>query len=393
MSETDEAAREAPSASTAAAAAAARGFGFLGDLAGIEPYGSGHINETFAATMDQAGRPVRYLLQKINERVFRDPEGLMDNFVRVTGHLRGRLAAEGRKDLSRRVLRALPAREAPGGAHWLRDGDGGFWRALLFIEGASSMELADSPRRAFALGEAVGGFQGMLSDLPGPRLAETIPSFHDARKRYAKLKAALAEDGAGRASSARPEIDFFLERGAGLRRVIDSMESGATPERVVHNDTKMNNLLLDDATGEALCVIDLDTVGPGSPAYDFGDLARSVPATAAEDDPEPERMRLAMPMFEALARGYASGASYLDPAERELLPWGATIMTGIMGMRFLTDYLEGDVYYRTSRPGHNLDRCRTQVALMRSMDASWSEMIDAVGAAFEEADTKAGRRA
>jgi Ser/Thr protein kinase RdoA (MazF antagonist) len=371
----------------AEARSAALHFAVYGDFTGIEAFGTGHINRTFVFSMDQGGRVVRYLLQRLNTFVFREPRLLMDNIVRVTDHLRRRLAASGATGISRRALTALPSLE---GEAWHVDPAGGFWRCYLFIEGASTTEFMDSPLKAFLLGEAVGRFQYLLSDLPGPRLAETIPGFHDARRRYAAFERALAEDRAGRAAAARPEIEFFQASREGFDRIVAALESGAVPERITHNDTKLSNLLLDERSGEAICLIDLDTVMPGSTAYDFGDLVRTVAAGTAEDDPDPRNMHLALPMYEALARGYAGGTasdgagspSFLTRAERELLPWGGRILTMLMGIRFLTDFLEGDPYYRISRSDHNLHRSRTQVALIRSMDDRWDEMAASTAAAF-----------
>jgi Ser/Thr protein kinase RdoA (MazF antagonist) len=372
---------------------AARQFAVYGDFTGVEAHGTGHINRTFVFTMDQGGRPVRYLLQLLNTFAFREPVPLMDNIVRVTEHLRRRLAAEDalappRHTLSRRVLTVLPSRD--GKPHHI-DPEGGFWRCYLFIEGAGTTDIMDSTVKAFALAEAAGRFQYLLSDLPGARLAETIPGFHDARRRYAAFERALAGDRAGRACRVGPEIEFFKANREGFDRIVAAMESGEVPERICHNDTKISNLLLDDETGEAICVIDLDTVMPGSSAYDFGDLARTAASSTAEDDPDPRNMALLPPMYEALARGFARGTrtagegspSYLTPAERELLPWGARTLTMLMGIRFLTDHLEGDVYYHIARDGHNLDRSRTQIALIRSMDAHWDSMLAATHAAFE----------
>jgi len=364
----------------ARARSAALEFALYGDFLGLEAYGSGHINRTYLVAMDQGGRKVRYILQLLNTFAFREPLGLMDNIVRVTEHLRRRLAAEGRTELSRRSLTVLPSRD---GRPYHIDAEGGFWRCYLFIEGASSSDLMDSPDRAFVLGEAAGRFQYLLSDLPGPRLSETIPGFHDARKRYADFERALAADAAGRAAGVGPEIEFFKANRVGFDRIVQALESGAVPERITHNDTKISNLLIDDVTGEAICVIDLDTVMPGSSTYDFGDLVRTVATSTAEDDPVPSRMRFVLPMYEAILRGFARGTSgSLTAAERELLPWSARILTMLMGIRFLTDHLEGDVYYHVAREGHNLDRSRTQIALIRSMDSQWREITALASAVF-----------
>jgi Ser/Thr protein kinase RdoA (MazF antagonist) len=368
-----------PQASSAALAAGA--FDFRGDLVSVSPFGTGHINESHVVTLSQAGRRVRYLMQLVNTSVFRDPEALMGNVVRVTEHIRRRLAGEGARDLSRRTLKVIPSRD---GENWWRDPEGGFWRAYLFIEGAVASEIMDSPEAAFSLGEAVGRFQCLLADLPGPRLAETIPHFHDARARYAAFEAAVAADRAGRAGGAGAEIDFFRENRERCDRIVAALESGSVPERVTHNDAKIQNLLIDRRSGEAICVIDLDTVMPGATAHDFGDLARTVPASVAEDEADASRMEFLPAMYAALARGYARGSSaFLSAGERELLPWGGRIVTIVQGLRFLTDYLDGDRYYRISRPDHNLLRARTQMALARSMERHWGEMRDITAAAFD----------
>lgn len=359
-------------------------FDIEGALMSVEPYGTGHINATFVAVFNQSGAHRHFLIQRINTDIFKDPEGLMENVVRVTEHLHHRLEAEGARDISRRALTVVRTRD---GAPLWRDPDGGAWRCYLFIKGVRSSDLIDSYATAEALGRAVGNFQCQLADLPGPRLVETIPGFHDARRRYAALERAIAEDRVGRAASVAQEINFVHSNREGFDRILTALESGVVPERITHNDTKISNLLVDEATGEAICIIDLDTVMPGSTAYDFGDLARTVPASIAEDDPDFSHMHLELPMYQALVRGYACGASpggtaFLTSAEIELLPWGARIITLLMVTRFLTDYLEGDHYYRIARESHNLDRCRTQIALIRSMDSHWTEMTEMTEAAF-----------
>ncbi|MEI6876135.1 MAG: aminoglycoside phosphotransferase family protein [Spirochaetota bacterium] len=365
---------------------AALRFALQGDLVEVAAYGTGHINTTFIVTMDQAGARVRYLLQLLNTSVFREPELLMDNIVRITGHLRRRMMAAGADSISRRALTVVPALD--GRCYWC-DSEEGFWRCYLFIEGAYSSDHIDSPGKAFALGEASGRFLELVSDLPGPRLAETIPDFHNARTRMASFERAVVEDRAGRVATVGSEIEFFRSKGRGFDRIVEALEAGELPERITHNDTKISNLLIDDATDEAICVIDLDTVMPGAAAYDFGDLARTVPASTVEDDPVPEKMSLVPPMFKALVRGFAAGTrraqggSFLTEREIKLLPLGAPVMTMLMGIRFLTDYLDGDRYYRIARVSHNLDRSRTQISLIRSLDAQRGMLEETVAAAFE----------
>ncbi|MEI6386403.1 MAG: aminoglycoside phosphotransferase family protein [Spirochaetota bacterium] len=363
-------------------------FTCLGDLVRVEAFGTGHINRTFVVSMDQGGTRLRYLLQLVNTFVFKNPYGLMDNVVRVTSHLRQRLAGEGVSDLSRRCLTVVPSLD---GKPYHVDAEGGFWRCYIFIEGAVASELMDSEAKARSLGHAAGRFQYLLADLPGPRLVETIPSFHDARSRFEALERAAAGDAAGRLARAAPELDFWRARREGFDRIVVALERGLVPERITHNDTKIDNLLVDIRSGEGICVIDLDTVMPGSSAYDFGDLARTVSASTGEDDRQSERMELAMPMYQALVQGFASGThasgegrggSFLTAGERELLPWGARILTMLMGVRFLTDFLEGDVYYRVAREGHNLDRTRTQMALIASMEGHWDGMRRAIDECF-----------
>jgi Ser/Thr protein kinase RdoA (MazF antagonist) len=367
-----------------AAREAASRFFPLGDKVGVRPYGRGHINSTFAVSRDQAGTGVRYLLQRVNTSVFRDPGLLMDNVARVTAHLRHKLEERGAGSISRRVITLLRAED--GRPFWI-DGSGGFWRAMLLIEGVRSSGIAENPEEALALGRAVGRFQADLADLPGPRLGETIPRFHDAAFRLAAFERAVAEDRAGRAASVRREIDYFAARREGLDRLAAGLASGELAERTTHNDAKMDNLLVDRRTGEALCLVDLDTVMPGAAAYDFGDLARTAAASTVEDDPEQGRMALVMPMLAALARGYAEGcgSAFLTRAEIGSLAPGARIITLVQGLRFMTDHLEGDVYYRIARPSHNLDRCRTQMALASSMEEKVGEMGETIEAAFARA--------
>ncbi len=353
-----------------------------------EPYGTGHINRTYAVAAAGSGKRT-YLLQLLNTFAFREPFGLMDNIVRVTEHIARRLAAEGVGDIARRAPAVYRSRS---GNPYHVDADGGFWRVFRFVENAYACEVCDSPRRAASLGRAVGRFQSLLSDLPGPRLVETVPGFHDARKRYAALERAIAADRVGRVASVAGEIDFYKAHREGFDRLIGAMESGEIPERITHNDTKINNLLFDRKTDEAICIIDLDTVMPGTPVYDFGDLARTAASSAAEDDPDPSRMHFLPAMYESIARGYAEGTrvpggkdSFLSPAERALLPEGGKILAMLMGVRFLTDYLEGDVYYHIDRPGHNLDRTRTQAALIASMERHRNDIQSATESAFAHA--------
>ena len=251
----------------------------------------------------------------------------------------------------------------------MRRPDGAVWRCFLFIEGARTHDAVATPDLARAAARAYGRFQRDLDDQPGPRLFETIEGFHDTPRRLAALLEAVEMDAAGRLDGARAEVEFALSREATAGILLDAHRGGAMPERVIHGDTKINNVLVDDATGEGICVIDLDTAMPGLSLYDFGGLVRTSVSDSAEDEPDPERVRARPEYFEALVDGYLAGVGDLLTAnERELLPAAGRVHTFEDGVRFLADHLLGDVYYRISRPGQNLDRCRSQFALLRSLE-------------------------
>lgn len=351
--------------------AIAAAFPLLGRFSDGAPYGSGHINDTFAITMDQAGRPVRYILQRINDRIFKDVPALMDNIQRVTQHAAFAVAADGSAD-ARGALQLVPARE---GAPWHRDASGGWWRCYLFVENARTYDVVESPRHAFEAARAFGNFQRLLVDLPGARLHETIAGFHDTRARLENLKRAAAADRAGRAREVQAEIDFALAHEPIAGVLLDLQARGEVPERVTHNDTKFNNVLLDEETGEAMCVVDLDTVMPGLVLYDFGDMVRTTTSRTAEDEQFLDRVELELPMFESLVKGYLEAAGkFLTPAEKRLLVFSGKLITFTIGIRFLTDYLEGDQYFRIHREHHNLDRCRKQFRLIQSITEKQDEM-------------------
>jgi Ser/Thr protein kinase RdoA (MazF antagonist) len=344
----------------------ARRFLIQGDFLHAEPYGSGHINDTYCARFSQGGALVRYIVQRVNHNVFRNPVALMENLQRVTAHLQDKL--EGAPEVSRRRLTLLPARD---GAPWHRDPAGHYWRCYIFIEKARSYDAIQSPRQAFEAAKAFGRFQKLLSDLPAPRLHDTIPDFHHTPKRFALLEQALAEDAVQRAHQARTEIEFALRR----KPITSLLLDAKLPERVTHNDTKINNVLLDDATGEEVCVIDLDTVMPGLALYDFGDLVRTGTSPAQEDERDLARVTMQFPMFEALLRGYLSTASdFLTTAERRHLVFAGKLITFEIGLRFLTDFLAGDTYFKVHRDGHNMDRCRTQFKLVESIEQQEEQM-------------------
>ena len=339
--------------------AVARQFSIEGEFLHAGPYGSGHINDTYCVVFNQGGTRVRYLCQRINHNIFKNPVALMENVQRVTAHL-GKKSA-GQPDESRRGLTLVPARD---GAAFHRDADGNVWRTYIFIERARTFDAVESTAQAFQAAQAFGQFQKLLADLPAPRLHDTIPDFHHTPKRFAQFEKALAADAANRAARAKPEIQFTLRYQAICSALLDAK----LPERVTHNDTKLNNVLLDDATGAGICVIDLDTVMPGLALYDFGDMVRTTTSPAKEDERDLSKVTMQFPMFEALARGYlSSAAEFLTPAEKKFLPLSGKLITFENGIRFLTDFLDGDVYYKVHRENHNLDRCRTQFKLVESI--------------------------
>ncbi|MCX7818415.1 MAG: aminoglycoside phosphotransferase family protein [Kiritimatiellae bacterium] len=364
--------RRRPSVSPTRLRELASGFHIYGDIVSIEPYGSGHINDTFCVRVDQAGTPVRYVLQRLNTEIFRNPAAVMDNITRVTAHLAAQLQQEGAPEASRRTLTLVPARR---GGVWCDEADGA-WRCYLFIERARTWDEVQSPAQAAAAARAFAEFQRRLAGLPPPPLAETIPGFHDTPRRFRALQAAIAADPHNRAARAREEIAFALAHEAIVDRLERARADGRLPVRVTHNDTKLNNVMLDETTGEGICVIDLDTVMPGVVLYDFGDMCRTATRPTAEDERELARVRMRRDMYEALVRGYLEGgAAFLTAAEVELLAFSAQLITFEIGTRFLTDFLEGDVYFKTRRPEHNLDRCRVQFAMVRSFEenAEWMQ--------------------
>lgn len=339
-------------------------FQVHGTLVEAAPHGSGHINETYAATYDQAGTPVRYIHQRINGHVFKDPARLMENISRVLGHAATRLA--GRPDASRRTLTLVPARD---GRPYVVDAEAAVWRTYLFIERTRTFDIVETPAQAEAAARAFGQFQSVLADLPGERLHDTIPDFHHTRKRFDAFAAAVQADVCNRAHACADLIEIALAHEADADRLLAASTAGDVPERVTHNDTKINNVMMDVTTGEALCVVDLDTTMPGLAPIDFGDMVRTATNAAAEDEPDPARVVSRPEMFEALVRGYLSAAgTFLRPTEVAWLSFAGQLLAFEQALRFLGDHLQGDVYYRIHRPGHNLERARAQLALMTSIE-------------------------
>jgi hypothetical protein len=346
-------------------------FEFRGEVLELAPHGHGHINDTYLVTCNA---PARYILQHINRNVFRNPGAVMQNIERVTAHLARQTAGE--PDGGRRALRLIPTRD---GRNWHVDAEGETWRAYPFIEKARTYETATSAGQAFQAALAFGRFQQQLADLPAPRLHDTIPDFHHTPKRFTALELAIAEDMAGRAAHARPEIEFALAR----KSITNVLLDAGLPERITHNDTKFNNVLLDDTTNEAVCVIDLDTVMPGLALYDFGDMVRTTTSPADEDERDLSKVTMQFSFFEALVRGYLEATGgFLTAAEKRYVAFSGKLITVELGIRFLSDYLAGDTYFKVHREGHNLDRCRTQFKLVESIERQEERMnrlVESVG--------------
>jgi len=348
-----------------------RQFAISGEYVSGGPYGMGHINDTFAATFQQASGPSRFILQRINHHVFKNIEGLMSNIVAVTGYLSGKIRASGGDPL-RETLNLVPTRD---GRSFHQTEGGEFWRAYVFIEGARTYESVERMEHVHAAGRAYGDFQNLLRDFPSEALVETIPDFHHTGKRFANFLNAVDADLANRAQTAVPEIGFVTKRGHLATALIDLMSEGKLRRRITHNDTKFNNVMIDDRTGEGLCVIDLDTVMPGLSLYDFGDSIRSLANTGAEDEPDLSCVEFDLQVFASFTRGYLKAtSSFLDREEIERLPFAAILMTLECGMRFLEDYLRGDTYFKITRPDHNLDRSRTQFKLIEGMEEAQEAM-------------------
>jgi len=340
-------------------------FQFTGDLQSVQLIDVGHIHDTYALTFSNQGGVKRYILQQINTHVFRSPRLVMENIRLVSNHLRARLLQSGGNP-ERESLTLIPTQE---GSDYYTTKDGDVWRAMLLIEGARTHLTLPERRLYQNASQAFGRFQRLLADFPAEKLHITIPDFHHTSRRLQAFECAAAQDVSRRLASARPEVDFLLQRRSEAGRLIELQEQGKIPLRVTHNDTKLDNVLIDDQTGEGVCVIDLDTVMPGLSLYDFGDTVRSAANTAAEDELDLDKVHFDLDIFELLVRGYLlEMRNLLTRDELENLAFGAWLIIYEQAMRFLTDYLNGDTYYRTAYPDHNLARCRTQIKLIQEME-------------------------
>ncbi len=350
-------------------------FCLKGSLREKKPYGNGHINDTFLLVCDDAGGERKYILQRMNHSIFKNPAALMENVANVTAYLRKVITERG-GDPDRETLNVIRTRE---GASYYEDSLHNFWRVYLFIEGTVCLEKVESPQDFYDSAVAFGGFQQLLADYPADTLHETIPRFHHTPSRFQDFKRAVAEDPLGRARLVRPEIEFALEREADTHVLTDLLDTGELPLRVTHNDTKLNNILFDAATKKALCIIDLDTVMPGLSLYDFGDSIRFGASTGAEDETDLSKIGLDLSLYETFTRGFLAGSKgSLTKREIELLPMGAKLMTYECGIRFLADFLLGDTYFKIHRENHNLDRARTQFKLVADMEKKWTDMADMI---------------
>jgi Phosphotransferase enzyme family len=364
-------------------------FDIPGDFAGAQFLKVGHINDTYLVDSDSRGVQEQFIFQRINHFVFREPERLMANFEKITHHIRAKLERMPGRDPDRETLNLVQARS---GRSFHHSPEGNYWRAYRFVGDAHIINVASKPEEAFEAGRAFGCFQKLLSDLDASTLYETIPFFHHTPRRFARFKEVLEKDGLGRAKEAREAVDFALRQEAMTSVITDALETGRLPLRIAHNDTKINNVLFDNRTGKAICIIDLDTTMPGSPLYDFGDQVRTTTSFAAEDEKDRTKVNLELEMFRALADGYLEEAGdFLTPQELDLLVFSGKLITFTIGLRFLTDFLEGDVYFRVHRPGHNLDRAQAQFALVESMEKLESSLDECVQALRSRPGRRAAR--
>jgi len=347
-------------------------FDFGAPVVGAMRYGCGHINDTFCVHTQPADEDCRaFILQRMSAAAFKHPDELMENIIGVTEYLGKKITAAG-GDRSREAMEVIRPKN---GEPYYTDSEGGAWRVFPFVKDIYCYQKVESPALFAASGRAFGRFQRMLDGYPAETLHETIPHFHDTEDRLAKLKAAIEADAFDRVKDCQPEIEFAMARQADCSVALQALRDGKIPLRVTHNDTKLNNVLIDKKTGEGMCVIDLDTTMPGLAINDFGDSIRFGANHSAEDEKDLSKVNLDLELYAIYAEAYLEGAGgSLTNTEIEYMPWGAKLMTLECGMRFLTDYLSGDTYFHTQWEGQNLVRCRTQFKLVSDMEANWDEM-------------------
>ncbi|MSS62337.1 phosphotransferase enzyme family protein [Velocimicrobium porci] len=357
-----------------------KNFKVDGSLIEMYPYGSGHINDTYQFRMNQNGMEKRYILQKMNHHIFKKPEELMENIERVTAHLRKKIEDYGGNP-ERETLNLIPS---VNDKSFYIDENGNSWRVYKFIEDAISYDSVEKPEDFYESAVAFGKFQRLLADFPAETLHETIEGFHDTKKRFEAFKKAVKEDKMKRVKLVSEEIDFVLKHQKTACVLGDMLENGELPVRVTHNDTKLNNIMIDKKTRKGICIIDLDTVMPGLAINDFGDSIRFGASTGAEDETDLSKISCDVELFRLYVKGFIEGcAGSLTEKEIEMLPMGAKVMTFECGMRFLTDYLEGDVYFKIHRENQNLDRCRTQFKLVQDMEEKW-EVLQSIVTEYQK---------
>ncbi len=358
-------------------------FCIYGELTEIKPLPRGHINDTYVLTAQKDKHIVRYILQRINHTVFKDPPSVMRNIIRVTEHIRSRMQGID-PDLASRQLTVIGTVD---NTCFYEDAGGDFWRVYNFIEDAVAYDTVESAGLAYEAARMFGWFQKMLVDLPGPALHESICDFHNTPKRFSTFQNVLKKDALNRAKNAKPEIKFLFDNSSICDVLLNLAGNGKIPVRITHNDTKVNNVMLDKNTNKGVCVIDLDTVMPGLSVYDFGDMIRTGATFADEDERDLSKVAMNLPMFEVFVRGFAEQSSrFLNSTEKEHLAFAAKLITFEQLIRFLTDYLEGDVYYKVFREDHNLDRSRTQMKLVQSIIEQEEAMNDVVEKVFHGVD-------
>ncbi len=353
-----------------------KNFRFDGTYVGYEAIGSGHINDTYLVTfLDTKGTKSKYTLQRINNYVFKDPEKLMENIVNVTSHIRKKIGDEG-GDVLREVLTVISTYEDKS---FYLDPAGNYWRAYIYIDGARAYQESSDPIYFYESAKSFGKFQRQLADFPADKLHETIVDFHNTPARLARIEEAIDNNLAGRSDKVQEEINFALNRREDTRILTDLLAEEKLPLRVTHNDTKLNNVLIDDASQKGICVIDLDTVMPGLIHYDFGDSIRFGASTAAEDEKDLSKVMCDLDLFETYTLGFLEGmGDALTPTEIKYLAFSAILLTLELGMRFLADYLDGDKYFKTAYSQHNLDRCKTQFKLVSDMEGKREQMEEIV---------------
>lgn len=350
-------------------------WGFDKTVIEVVRYGKGHINDTFCVETQEGQKKRRYILQRMSKTAFRHPEQLMANIVGITDYLSEKIRQVG-GDPERETVTVKRTRN---GEFFFTDSEGSAWRVYPFIEDTECLQNAVTPELFEASARAFGRFQYMLKDYPADTLYETIERFHDTENRYQNLMKAVEADVCKRAASVQTEIEFAKARKKDCSVCLQALREGKLPLRVTHNDTKLNNILIDKTSGKGLCIIDLDTVMPGLACNDFGDSIRFGANHNAEDERDLNKVNFDPELFEVYTRGFLQGAQgVISSQEKEYLPWGARLMTLECGMRFLTDYLEGDHYFAVHREGQNLDRCRTQFKLVSDMEKCWDQMREIV---------------